>query len=37
MERFILKELTKVNVMEQYQFKIQTGMQFSRTQMVEGI
>jgi len=25
-----------VNVTEQYQFKIQTGLQFSITQMVEG-
>jgi len=27
MERLSIKKLTKVNVTEQYQFKIQTGLQ----------
>jgi len=27
MERFSIKKLTKVNVMDRYQFKIQTGLQ----------
>lgn len=34
MERFRLKKLNKVDVMEQYQFKIQTGLQLWRIQMM---